>query len=192
MDTDWRLAFPPAEGLRTYMMDVDTSDVPDVADPRRLVARVPGVAAPAVIRPEDWEPLPPGCEEVRVGTVLSQQLMLSPGVEINVGGRTPCREENLIVVGLGGPGERDPVVVCPIVEREWLPRNRALREGEFLPVLLPRPGYDLEPQVFISLMLLEVTWLRYALWAVRGGRSPMRLREVAIGGLQAAVAPQQR
>lgn len=190
MATDRRLAFPPAGGLRTYMMDVDPADVPDVPEPHRLVAPAPGATALTVVRPEDWEPVLPGCEEVRVGTILSQQLMVGPGVEVNAGGRTPCREEHLIVVGLGGPGDRDPVVVCPVVEREWLPRHRAWREGEFLPVLLPRPEYDVEPRLFIWLTLLEVTLLRYALWAVKGGRSPMRLREGAIDGLRAAVARQ--
>jgi hypothetical protein len=197
-DPDAPHSFSPDRARRSYMMDVDPGDAIQVPDLGPLLAGLGAVEALERIGVEDWEPVPDDDRRVRAGTVLQSFLMVSG--EVNAGGRTPCREEHLIVVAALGEGDVDPVVLCPIVSWRDFSRYRAELQGEgalrqaregglpgLLPTLFPCAGYDTEPNAFIRTALLQSTLRRYVVFALGTPRAPLRLREPLVPGLQAAV-----
>ncbi len=199
--TSWTCVFPPARPPRSYMMDVDPSDVVELPDLRRALPPVEGVAPLIGVPAEAWEPRPADDPTVRVGMVYEYFLMVTPGEEVRAFGRTPCREEHVIVAGLTGEGDRDPVIVCPIVtwaeysrRQPKLQTEEALREARaglrpgLLPVLLPREGYHAEAQLFIRLGMHFAVPYRQTARCLPKGPGWIRLREAAIPAFQAAVA----
>lgn len=196
----WQERFPPAAGLRTYMMDVTASDQVALPDLRPLLAGARGLPPLTSVAAADWEPVAEGTEAPAAGMVLPAVLMVSPGVEINEGGRTPCREEHLIVVACAGSDQRSPVVVCPLILAETLTTGRHAAEGQqtveqmragerrgVIPALLPRAGYDTVAQVFISLLQPQAIMRMQAASALRAGQVSLQLNREATARLQSAL-----
>jgi len=113
-----------------------------------------------VVPAEAWEPHWGEDEPLRLGVVLTHLMAISG--EIYPGGRTPCREGHYIIMHISSTEDMAPVVGCQIFTweehsryRKDLQSEEALREAQagqrrgYLPVLLPRAGYDTEPNVFI-------------------------------------------
>ena len=191
-------AFSPDRPRRSYMMDVDPADAIEVPDLGPLLAGLDAVEPLGRIGVEDWEPVPADDRRIRAGTVLQSFLMISG--EVNAGGRTPCREEHLIVVGALGEGDGDPVVLCPIVSWKDFSRYRRELQGEealhrarqgghpgLLPALFPCAGYDTEPNAFVWTSVRRATLSKYVLFALGTPSTPIRLSEPLVPGLQAAV-----
>ena len=179
----WQDRFPPLRGGRSYMMDVDPQDAVELPDLRRLLAPVADAPPLEVILPADWVPWPPGDRAVLPGAVLEHFLIVSAWAEINAGGRTPCHEEHFLTMAVTGQDPCDPVVICPLL---LAPEAGPVRPG-LLPVLLPRPGYDTEPQVFVALRGAQAAPYRYVSGAGAGGGVPLRLRQSLVPGLQSAL-----
>jgi hypothetical protein len=196
----WECPFPPDLGKRTYMMDVDPSDVLDVPDLSGLIRSAEGTEPIDVIPAEGWEACVPGTPP-HPGMVFAHLLLVSPGAEVFVGGRTPCREEHAIAVSVDSSSDRSPVVVLPIIAwEEYFPSRRradaheALREArwgqvaDLLPLLLPRDGYDSEPDLFIWLALPRAMPYRQAVRHHGNRQETIHLRDEYVPRVIAAWA----
>jgi hypothetical protein len=199
--TNWTCVFPPARQTRSYMMDVCESDVVELPDLRQALPPMEGVTPLVGVPAESWEPRAADDPKVRIGMVYEYFLLVTPGAEVMPGGRTPCREEHMIVAGLTGEDDRDPVIVCPIVTwteysrhkpklqtEEALRAAQAGRQPGLLPMLLPREGYDSAAQLFIRLDTFRAAPYRQARRCLPKTPGWIRLREAAIPAFQAAVA----
>lgn len=196
----WQCSFPPDTPLRTYMMDAAEEDKGVLPDLRALLQGVAGVAPLAALGPECWEPAPAGPQQAQPGLVLETFLIVEPDVEVNVGGRTPSREEHLLIVALTGRDDCSPVVTCPLllwdeqagpgiryVAGAGLAEARAGRRPGLLPVLLPRAGYDQTPRLFLSLLRPVAVPYRQVAAVLRHRPAALQLRAAAVPALQSAL-----
>lgn len=148
--------FPPERPCRTYMMDMVPSDA------AHLPARFPepaGIEPCASIPAEAWTALSEGEAPVRVGSLLLHVLLAADPATAGDEMRTPCSEEHLVIVDVPpGNGPNDVLIGCRIADF-----GRTVGRGPgVVPVLLPREGYDREPQVGISLFLPSALYRRQA------------------------------